>query len=37
MPQFPRKETDVIVLADAMIAGYTAKGFSMGGENVQPH
>ncbi len=25
MPQFPRKETDVIVLADAMIAGYTAN------------
>ena len=21
----------------AMIAGYTAKGFNMGGENVQPH
>ncbi len=25
MPQFPRRETDVIVLADAMIAGYTAN------------
>jgi len=25
MPQFPKKETDVVALADAMIAGYTAN------------
>ena len=24
MPQFPRKEADVVALANAMVAGYTA-------------